>query len=167
VSSLSTTVSSHTTSISTLQSDVSALQSAVSSLQSTVSTLQTAAYTRVTDDTPTAIGSAPAWVPILTLTIAPGTSRVLDGYIHLTGGSASAPTTGIIAFGGVSSITARRGSGGGAPTLSGTPSVVGGTIAALAAQVIVVGNDVVVQARATGGPPVAKTFFYRWDADTP
>lgn len=180
VSSLSSTVSSHTSSISTLQSDVSTLQSTVSSLSSTVSslsstvatntsniaTLQAAGITRTTIDTPFALGNAPTYAPILTLTIAPSTSRTLDGFVVLTGGSATTPTSGVIGFRGVSTISARRGSAG-APTVSGTPAVVGGTIPALAAQVVVSGNDIVLQARATGGPNVTAVFFYRWEADSP
>lgn len=149
-----------------VQAFLAALDASVGTLGGDISALQGVAYTRTTAPA-AAIGNSPSYVPILTLTIAPGESRILDGYIHLTGGTGAAPTSGIIAFGGVSSITARRGSGGGAPTVSGTVSVVGGTIPALAAQVVVVGNDVVVQARATGGPSVAKTFFYRWDLVTP
>lgn len=149
-----------------VQTFLAALDTSVGTLGDDVDALELVAYTRV--EIPSmAIGNAPTYATILTLTIAPGETRVLEGYMLLAGGSAAAPTSGAIAFGGVSVITARRGSGGGAPTLSGTAAIVSGTVPALGGQVIVSGNDIVVQARATGGPTVKAVAFYRWDIETP
>ena len=117
-------------------------------------------YTRVVNNTPFSLGSAPTYVAILTIPIAAGTRILLDGYILLSGGTQSAPTSGVIAFKGVSTITARRPTVG-VPTVSGTPAVVGGTLAALAVQAVISGNDLVIQARATGGPSVTALYFYR------
>ena len=117
-------------------------------------------YTRVVNNTPFNLGSPPTYVAILTIPIAAGTRILLDGYILLSGGTQSAPTSGVIAFKGVSTITARRPTVG-VPTVSGTPAVVGGTIAALAVQAVISGNDLVIQARGTGGPSVTAVYFYR------
>lgn len=164
VGTLQTTTGTHTTQIGTLQTDVGALQTSVSSNTTNITALQGTTWTR--SEVTVALGNAPTYATVLTLTIPTGTVRGLQGVAILAGGTQAAPTRAAVAFADTSTLLAQRTSGG-TVSVTGAPVTIGGTIGSLGAQWIVSGTDVVLQVRATGGPTVKATFFYRWDTATP
>ena len=147
--------------VSSLSGTVGTLTTSVGSAQTAITTLQAAGYTL--ESFPSfVVGSAPTYTVLKTLTIAPGTSRVFTGVILVTGGDAATPTSGGLSCEGTAYIQARRGSGGGAPTINGAMSAGTGTVSSLAGRLAVTGNDITVELRATSGPTCNVVMLYRW-----
>ena len=138
------------------------LDTAIGTLNTDVTNLTTVAFTQELTAAFTP-GGAPSYLPLKDFPLALGTSYILNGWLHLTSGPASAPLSGAISFEGSACCLARRTSGG-VVTVSGTPSTVGGTIGGLATQWVVSGTNARLQVRTTAGAVCRVEFRYTWSA---
>lgn len=143
--------------IGALESSNTAILAAISALQGTAPTIETVPSI--------VLGNAPTYATYKDFALDVGTSRVLTGVLLLTGGSAAAPTSGGVAFGGTSVVHARRTSAG-VVTVGGAPATQG-TVSSLQAQWVVSGANARLEIRATGGPTVQGVFIYNWLAGAP
>ena len=138
------------------------LDTAIGTLNTDVTNLTTVAFTREITASFTT-GASPTYLPIRDFPLALGQSYILNGWLHLTSGPASAPLSGAISLEGAACCLARRTSGG-VVTVSGTPSTVGGTISGLATQWVVSGTNARLQVRTSTGVVCRVEFRYTWSA---
>jgi hypothetical protein len=136
------------------------LDTSIGTLFTDVTNLTTVAFTRELTASFTT-GASPTYLPLKDFPLALGQSYILNGWLHLTSGPASAPLSGAISFEGAACCLARRTSGG-VVTVSGTPSTVGGTIAGLATQWVVSGTNARLQVRTSTGVVCRVEFRYTW-----
>jgi hypothetical protein len=138
------------------------LDTSIGTLFTDVTNLTTVAFTRELTAAFTP-GNSPSYLPLKDFPLALGTSYILNGWLHLTSGPASAPLSGAISFEGAACCLARRTSAG-VVTVSGTPSTVGGTIGGLVTQWVVSGTNARLQVRTTAGAVCRAELRYTWSA---